>query len=74
MNTDPNEEIAQDVLHKSGSFVIIVRSEDETLNYHSLKKKMPQSWHFGSNRFARYEATGIELSSACLKVKGRIQR
>jgi len=74
LNTDPNEEIVQDVLYKSGFVVVIMRSEDETLNSHGLKKKMPQSWHFGGNSFARYEAAGIELSNAFLKVEGRIQR
>jgi len=74
LNGNSSEEKVQDILYQSGFVVVIMRSEDEALSSHGLARKMPESWLFGDNPFARYEMAGIELSNEFLKVKGKIQR
>jgi hypothetical protein len=74
LDANSSEEIVQDILCQSGFVVVIMRFEDEALSSHGLARKMPESWLFGENPFARYEMAGIELSNEFLKVKGKIQR
>lgn len=74
LKADSREEIVRDILSQSGCVVVVMRSEDEALSAHGLARKMPDSWRFGGNPFARYEMAGIELSNTFLKVKGKIQR
>lgn len=74
LNAESSEETVQDILYQSGYVVVVMRSEDEALSSCGLARKMPDSWRFGDNPFARYKMAGIELSNAFLKVKGKIQR
>lgn len=74
LHSDCSKESVQDILNQSGYVVVVMRSEDDILSRHGLGRKMPFSWHFGDNPFARYEVVGIEISNTFLKVKGKIQR
>ena len=73
LDSDPSEASVQNVLQGSG-YVVVMRDEDIALRSQGLTRKMPDSWHFGDNLFARYDASGIELSDYFLKVKGKIKR
>ena len=74
LDSDPSEASVQNVLQGSGYVVVVMREEDIALRSQGLTRKMPDTWHFGDNPFARYDAAGIELSNDFLKVKGKIQR
>ena len=74
LEAEPSAESVQKVLKQSGFVVVIMRTEDEALMRHGLARRMPDSWAFGDNPFARYQVAGIKLSNTYLKVKGKIQR
>lgn len=61
LHSDCSKEFAQDILNQSGYVVVVMRSEDDILGRHGLGRKMPFSWRFGDNPFARYEMVGIEI-------------
>jgi len=74
LQVEPTAQNVAEILAKSGFVVVVLRSEDDLLRSHGLARTMPSSWNFGDDPYARYQAAGIALSEAYLKVKGKIQR
>jgi hypothetical protein len=74
LQIEPTAQNVAEILAKSGFVVVVLRSEDDQLRSHGLARAMPSSWNFGDDPYARYQAAGISLSDAYLKVKGKIQR
>ena len=74
LNVPPVKEEVVNVLRAAGHVVMILRDEDKLLRANGFTRKMPNGWEWGDDPFARYHASGIELSEEKIMVKGVICR
>lgn len=57
---EPRTSAVREILERFVVAAIITKYEDQQLNKHKLKSKMPRAWD-GMNILARYETVGIQL-------------
>lgn len=57
---EPRPSAVKEILERFVVAAIITKHEDQRLNKHKLKSKMPEAWD-GLNILARYETLGIKL-------------
>ena len=61
-------------LASSGRVAVLLRVEDQEIRSAGLASRMPDSWKFGHDPLARYQAVGTRLSTKVLHVTGAICR
>jgi hypothetical protein len=71
---NPNLEHINHILKISDKVVILTHEENNLFKTHSLNSKMPDSWKFGDDTFARYKVVGIEVLEEKIKMHGAIKR
>ena len=74
LESDGLPDTVDKILTQAGFVAMILREEDARLKAMGLNHRMPSDWSLGQSPLVRYDAAGITISPALLKIKGGIQR
>jgi hypothetical protein len=61
------EKKTKEILNNSGTVSIILREENESLNFLGFSKKMPNNWNFKKSYLDRYKFANIKLSKTLVR-------